>query len=143
MRRRRLRLRPPGRLPRALALLVCLVLAVVPAAGFRMCIDGDHIAFGAIDAGCPCAGMEHDHDPSQPCSDVSVELPDVAQATPLGALADLAPDGLLAIGWPWVNAPLWGLGAREPAAQPPPGAAAHVPWRGAAPAARRTIVLQV
>ena len=143
MRRRRLRLRPPGRLPRALALLVCLVLAVVPAAGFRMCVDGDHIAFGAVDAGCPCAGMEHDHDPCVPCSDVSVELPDVAQATPLGALVDLDSDLLLAVELPWSTAPRWCLRACEPSAQPPPGEGAHVPWRGAAAAARRTIVLQV
>lgn len=140
MRLRRLRLRRPGRLPRALALLVCLIFAVVPAAGFRMCIDGSHVAFGAIDGGCPCEGHD-DHDPDEPCSDVCVELPDAAHATPLGALVALDGADLLAgVALPnlMAHAP-WTV---TPPAQPPPDDNVRVPWVDAT-AQRRTIVLQV
>ncbi len=140
MRPRRLHLRRPGRLPRALALLVCLIFAVVPAAGFRMCIDGDHVAIGALDGGCPCEGHP-DHDPDEPCSDVSVELPEATDATPLGALVALDGGDLLAsfllpspIDFVW-----W---AAAPQPQPPPDDAVRVPWADAT-AQRRTIVLQV
>ncbi|HLU37810.1 MAG TPA: hypothetical protein VK081_00400 [Planctomycetota bacterium] len=117
---------------RAFVWLACCVLLLLPAAGLNVCFAADHVGIVVdLDHGCPCG----DHD-DEPCSDVSIAVPDFRD----DRSPDLVPDlGALAL----ALAPAHHVAVAPPPRTPPPAPVEARPGPDRRTALRRSVVLLV